>query len=274
MTRPRPNIRTACTAARPLLLLVALVLAASASYTVKPGDTLSRIAQRFGVAVGELQRANGITDPHRVVAGRRLEIPGSAGAAARHRVAAGETLSGIAARYGVSTGALAAANGIQRLDLVREGRTLSIPARGSGSGGGRAPARAAGRADVGALIDQTARRYGVDPALAKAVAWQESGWNQGVVSSAGAVGVMQVLPSTGRFVSDSLVGRRLDLSNTADNVEAGVAFLDYLQRKTGGDTRATLGGYYQGLRSVRLRGVYPDTVRYADNVLVLRRRFS
>lgn len=273
MTRPRPNVRATCTAARPLLLLVALALACSAGYTVEAGDTLSRIAQRFGVAVGELQQANGITDPDRVVAGRRLEIPGSPGAAAQHRVAAGETLSGIAARYGVSTGALAAANGIQRLDLVHQGRTLSVPARG-GSGGGRAPARAAGRADVGALIDQTARRYGVDPALAKAVAWQESGWNQGVVSSAGAVGVMQVLPSTGSFVSTSLVGRRLDLSNTADNVEAGVAFLDYLQGKTGGDTRATLGGYYQGLRSVRLRGVYPDTVRYADNVLVLRGRFS
>jgi N-acetylmuramoyl-L-alanine amidase len=113
----------------------------------------------------------------------------------------------------------------------------------------------------------------MSPAFVKAVAWQESGWNQQVVSSANAIGVMQVLPSTGRFVSSYLVGRTLDLNDPVDNVEAGVAFLRYLYRYTGGDVRMTLAGYYQGLRSVNQNGMYSDTVRYIDNVTALRARY-
>jgi len=257
---------------RPALLVLALALACSA-YVVEPGDTLSELAGRFGVTVGDLARANNLADRNRVIAGRSLEIPGSAPSRA-HTVAGGESLSAIAARYDVDVAGLAAANGIEHVDLVREGARLVVPAPGQAAASGGPPARSASRADIGVLLEDTARRYGVDPALVKAVAWQESGWNPGVVSSAGAVGVMQVLPSTGRFVSSSLVGRSLDLTDPADNVEAGVAFLDYLTRQTGGDARAALGGYYQGLRSVRLRGTYPDTVQYQDNVEVLRRRFS
>jgi N-acetylmuramoyl-L-alanine amidase len=155
-------------------------------------------------------------------------------------------------------------------DLLLAGRRLHVP-----GGGSTAPSvvHAGGRAEVGVLLEQTAARYGLDPAMVKAVAWQESGWKQGVVSPDNAIGIMQVLPSTGRFVGDSLVGRSLDLSNPADNVEAGVAFLAYLRRLTGGDDRTTLAGYYQGLRSLRLNGPYTDTERYIDNVLALRGRF-
>jgi soluble lytic murein transglycosylase-like protein len=259
-----------------LLVVVALVFTATASYTVQPGDTLSEIAERFGVTVSSLTAVNGLADPHRVRDGVRLTIPGAGAAAGAgdHLVAPGETLSGIAASHGVSVAALAAENGIAMVDLVREGRRLRLPAASAPSAAAApaAPARIP-RAEVGALLDATARRYGVDPATVKALAWQESGWNQGVVSSANAIGIMQVLPSTGRFVS-GLVGRPLDLSDPADNVEAGVAFLRYLDRLTGGDQRTTLAGYYQGLASLRRNGAYPDTERYIDNVLALRRRFS
>jgi hypothetical protein len=121
-------------------------------------------------------------------------------------------------------------------------------------------------------IERTARAYGWSPAFVKALAWQESGWQQHVTSSAGAVGIMQVLPETGAFVSRR-AGRTFDLHNPADNVEAGVAFLDYLYGVTGRNAELTLAGYYQGLASVRHNGVFPATEQFIANVLALRERF-
>lgn len=252
--------------------VLALLVGASANYVVRPGDTLSAIAARTGVRVADLQAANDIADPDRIYAGRTLQLPEASsggGGAVVHTVASGETLLGLALRYRSNAGAIARANGLSDLNLIRIGQRLTIP------GGARAvPAAAAGsRTHIAQLLESTARRYGMSPRFVKAVAWQESGWNPQVVSSASAVGVMQVLPSTGRFVSTNLVGRPLDLQRPADNVEAGVAFLRYVYRLAGGDVDLTLAGYYQGLRSVRTNGMYPDTRRYVANVKALRERF-
>jgi N-acetylmuramoyl-L-alanine amidase len=140
-------------------------------------------------------------------------------------------------------------------------------------GYGRPDAAAAARAEAGAIIHRVARANGWSPAFVKALAWQESGWQQDVVSSAGAVGIMQVMPETGEFVSRHLVGRSLDLDDPEDNVVAGVAFLQYLWELTDGDPELTLAGYYQGLRSVREVGMHDHTERYIANVLALRERF-
>jgi soluble lytic murein transglycosylase-like protein len=59
------------------------------------------------------------------------------------------------------------------------------------------------------LIAAKARANGVSPALALAISYQESGWNQGAVSVANAVGAMQVIPATTDWIS-GVVGRRLD----------------------------------------------------------------
>jgi LysM repeat protein len=259
--------RPTVTALRFLLILAAFLVLGTASYTVKPGDTLSEIARSVGVSVRALAAANGIANPDFIRDGTVLTVPSGSADAGSYRVVRGDTLSHIARRHGVSTSTLAAHNGMRVHDLLREGRTLSIPAGGTASGDG-------GRAEIGALLRQTAGRYGLSSSLVQAVAWQESGWNNSAVSSADARGVMQVLPSTGRFIGGSLLGRPVDLDNTADNIEAGVAFLAYLGRLTGGDERAMLAGYYQGLRSVRVNGIYDETVRYVDNVQALRGRFS
>ena len=100
------------------------------------------------------------------------------------------------------------------------------------------------RTETKALIVATARRHGVDPKLALAIAYQESGWNQRAVSPANAVGVMQVIPDSGRWASD-LAGRRLDLLKTQDNITAGVVMLRALGRATReprGDRRGLLPG--------------------------------
>lgn len=187
-------------------------------------------------------------------------------ASAHYEVRPGDSLSQIAARNGTTTTALASANGISNPDLIRIGQRLTIP---SAQRSGVSPSQA----EVGRLIEEISHAYGWSPAFVKALAWQESGWNNEVVSSAGAIGIMQVMPGTGSFVSRHLVGRELDLHDPRDNVVAGVAFLQYLWELTGGDVRQTLAGYYQGLASTRQNGMYPSTKAYIANVLALRERF-
>jgi soluble lytic murein transglycosylase-like protein len=190
----------------------------------------------------------------------------AASAAVAYEVQPGDTLTAIAAREGVTIGALAAANELADPDHIRVGQQLEIPRS-------TVPAAAADRAATGELIEQVARAHGWSPAFVKALAWQESGWDNERVSSAGAIGIMQVMPGTGEFVSRHLVGRDLDLTDPHDNVVAGVAFLDHLWALTDGDVEQTLAGYYQGLRSVRENGRYASTDRYIANVLALRERF-
>ena len=74
-------------------------------------------------------------------------------------------------------------------------------------------------------------------------------------------------------VGDRGKRHRAPAAQTADNVRAGVLFLDELYALTGGDVRMTLAGYFQGLANVRRNGMFNATERYIDNVLALRERF-
>ena len=104
-----------------------------------------------------------------------------------------------------------------------------------------------------------AAQYGVSPSLAAAIAWQESGFNNAMVSAANARGVMQVMPGTWDYVQQNLAQRALDPNSATDNVHAGVMYLKRLLDETGGDENTAIAGYYQGLQSVRDRGLYDDT---------------
>jgi len=114
----------------------------TARYTVQRGDTLGAIAQRFGTSVAALQQGNGLRSTL-IRVGQSLEVrqggaawtplvwtpevePASPGF---HVVRAGETLTAIAARYGLDIGTLAAANALRSADLIRVGMRLAIPAR-------------------------------------------------------------------------------------------------------------------------------------------------
>jgi LysM repeat protein len=111
------------------------------THVVARGETLGAIAEQYGLSVAQLARANGISDPSTVWAGSRLRIAshappapgGGSGATGTHRIAPGETLTGIAARYGTTVSALASANDLPSSHLIIAGRELEIPA-GGGSG--------------------------------------------------------------------------------------------------------------------------------------------
>ncbi|HUF85667.1 MAG TPA: lytic transglycosylase domain-containing protein [Acidimicrobiia bacterium] len=261
----------------PLLVVALLAVGASAgTYVVRPGDTLSGIANRLGVAVGALARANGITNPDRVNAGASLQLPGDASApiGRAHLVGPGETLSAIAARYATSVRALVDLNGIRDANHVQIGRRLRIPDVPAPTG---MPARLVASPARLALIPHFERwsvANGLDPALVMAVAWHESGWQNDVVSHAGAVGIGQLLPSTARFISRDLIGVPLDPAVPADNIRMTARYLRYLLSRTGGDLDHALAGYFQGLASVSSNGRLPVTNDYIAIVRVLRSRFD
>jgi len=129
------------------------------------------------------------------------------------------------------------------------------------------PTKEQARATVVAL----ARAMGVNPALALAVAYQESGFDQRRVSAANAVGLMQLTPSAGRWAG-ALIGRHLDLLDTKDNITAGLTLLQVLTRSS--PEPEAIAGYYQGLSSVRAQGMYDDTRRFVAAVRTLKARFA
>ena len=108
----------------------------SGNYTVKAGETLSEIADRYGTSVDRLVQLNGLRDANDLWAGSRIQVPGASARprvavnknAKTHRVQPGESLSSIADRYGVSMQRLIAINGISNPNQVMAGSTLTLRA--------------------------------------------------------------------------------------------------------------------------------------------------
>lgn len=253
----------------PVAALVAAGPALAAQrYTVRWGDTLTGIASAHGVSLHRLARANDIRPRSLLLAGTTLRIPGHGhGSTGAHRITVqwGDTLSGIAARYGTTLTHLAAINGTSPFGVLLAGSHLRVP------GSAAAPAMAAsGSFDAVSSLDRWSAHYGVDPRLARAVAWMESGYNSGAVSSVGAWGVMQVMPATWRF-TERLIGH--PVARTSDgNVRIGVAYLHHLLNAFGGDQRLALAAYYQGPAGVRRSGMLRVTERYVADVVALEAR--
>lgn len=102
---------------------------AGRTYTVKAGDTLSGIASKYGTSWQELQRINGIPDANRIYPGQVLRLPGGGKPAPQKRtytVVSGDTLSGIASKFGTSWQALAQKNGLANPNLIFPGQVLRI----------------------------------------------------------------------------------------------------------------------------------------------------
>ena len=155
----------------------AQVQESSGTHRVRRGETLSRIAAKYGVSTRELQRANGLRSANRIRVGQRLEIPGyspppvqmasasappePAPAEGVYRVRRGDTLASIARRFGVSARDLATVNRIRDANSIHPGQVIELP-------GGSLTARPEDRSHAGTYtvrsgdtLDAIARKFGV-----------------------------------------------------------------------------------------------------------------
>jgi soluble lytic murein transglycosylase-like protein len=120
--------------------------------------------------------------------------------------------------------------------------------------------------DIDSAIEQAAARHNVDPNLVRAVVKVESNFNPNAVSRKGAMGLMQLMPST---------ARQLKVKNPFDpeqNVDAGVRHLKQLLESYGGDIKLTLAAYNAGAGAVaRSSGVprYAETQNYVRRITKL-----
>jgi soluble lytic murein transglycosylase-like protein len=211
-----------------------------------------------------------------------------------HTVRSGETATGLAVRYHAWTAELIDHNHLGSSAGLRVGQHLEIPVvvaalphrrpavNPAATPAARPrphhaapPAHRAGNpgtATVRRAVAGAAAHQGVDPQLALAVSWQESGWQMDRTSGAGAIGAMQVLPATARWM-ELYAGRDLHLHHLHDNATAGATLLRVLGSETR-STRHAVAAYYQGLGAVREHGLYGETRAYVADVSAIRRRLE
>jgi soluble lytic murein transglycosylase-like protein len=221
---------------------------------VRAGDTLSHIAIRYRISLTELLRANSSLDPRRLWVGQQVKVPG---------VSAGEVKAWRAENIGD------AKKGEDVPDTFLHYTYSSEVSRSAAANREYlAEAPVPSRAEVREMVVETAERHGVDPRLMLAVSSMESGWNQRAVSPANAIGVMQVIPTSGDWAS-SMAGRELNLLDPQDNITAGTVIMRSLLRAADTEDQA-IGGYYQGLAGVQRHGMYSDTRHYVKTIQALR----
>lgn len=228
-------------------------------HIVHPGDTMWSIAQRYKVSLTALLAANHLGASSYIYVGERIAIPGPA-TPAKPR-AASKPAPKPTPKASTST------------STPKPTSTAASAAQARAVAASKAKLAATtvpSRTETAALIRSIATRHGVDPKLALAIAWLESGWYQRAVSPTNAIGVMQIMPITGTWASQ-LAGRRLDLYDVRDNITAGVLVLRALQTLADSKDQA-IAAYYQGLYSVRTRGLYTDTKAYVANVKAISAR--
>jgi len=210
------------------------------------------------------------------LSGQAATTKAPAGPKITYVVQRGDTLTSIAARFGTTTQAIATANGIRNRNVIVIGRPLTIPAgEGSSHLPGNLPAKLRAHPDRVALrptFQKWAGQYGVPADLLQAVAWIESGWQTGVVSKTGAVGVGQLQPTTVDLVR-RMLGTNLDPGSASDNIRMSARFLRYLLDRTSNNVNVALAAYYQGLRSVSTKPVLAETMLYVANVQAVRSSF-
>lgn len=107
-----------------IFLFISTLAMAATTYTMKKGDNLSTVAQKYGVSVSDIIKANNIKNPNKVNVGTKLVIPPKT---KKYTVQKGDTLTGIAKKFGTTVAALKSANNIKDTDKLYIGKVLVVP---------------------------------------------------------------------------------------------------------------------------------------------------
>ena len=195
-------------------------------------------------------------------------------AAGQYVVQPGDTLWGISQSHHLDVNRLISLNDFSNPNLIRPGDRVTLPDPPAAPAPAPAATPSGPRgAAAKAILVAAARHHGLNPNFVLAVSYWESGWNQSVVSSTGAVGLMQVEPYTGVWAGPAFLGRKVDLNNATDNAELGSAMLrHYLE--VFDDPKLALAAYYQGETATRKHGIYTSSRHYVDGIWALRNRFQ
>ncbi len=262
---------------------VAAAATAYRSYQVRPGDTLSGIAQVYGVSQQALQNTNGLANPGLLETGSVLRIPAFAPsttvasptptrttvgttASAIYRVVPGDTLSGIAYSLGLTPAALATRNGLSLNQPIRVGQTLAYPLASA------AASYASPTLDqIGVELDAQSAQVGIEDALLKAIAFRESSWRM-VDATDGGIGVMQLMPYTVTWLKQGIVPGNWDAHNYVDNIHAGAGLLRYYSNIYAGDLISVATAYHGGAGVVGQTPT-PEMQTYLAAVSLYRQTF-
>lgn len=244
--------------------LLGILLAAGAaaystghSYVVKAGDSLWAIARANGISVNQLAAANNMKVTNLILIGSQLQIPATGQATASSTApgtsgAPSQTQNPWSFCSNMTSNAPAGSWGVLP-DLLRQ-----------------SPNRLA----LQPLFIKWANHYNLSLPLLEAIAWQESGWQQGVVSSVGAIGTGQIMPGTASFISGTLIGLPMNINSVNDNIRMSAAFLHYLADVEGNNRCETIAAYYEGPLNLQKYGIFPDTQSYVASVEALIPRFE
>ena len=249
---------------------------------VDPGQTFTKAGVKIGLTLS-LLACVGFTAVHldgdTVEAGRRVAaVPTTEPPAppiTPYHVREGDTVSSVAALYGVDSERLAAVNDLVPPYVIQAGQVLAVPALDPATRSSL-PRDVRDDPDRRAMIPLFVRHaatYEVPADVLQALAWRESNWTVTARSPKGAMGVCQLMPGTASWAAEQLVGRPLDPAVAGENIEMGAAYLRWLLDRYHGDLATTLAAYYQGHGSI-VDGWYDDTVEYVRDVLHLRRQFA
>jgi soluble lytic murein transglycosylase-like protein len=169
---------------------------------------------------------------------------------------------------------LASTNGIRDPNLVPAGKVLTVAVTLYGPRNlPVALRRSLERVSLLSTFESAARECRVPLDLLKSLAWMESGWQNSVVSPAGAIGIGQLMPGTARWIAARMGNPRLDPTRAVDNVRMSACYLRSLLDRYNGDHRLALMAYNQGWGSLSAAGASAGARRYAAVIEAQRPQF-